>query len=133
MELVMYAKNLKGKGEEIKVVLNAVSQENEVETFNSLDGLRHWLLRAPHNEAVVVLVAEKREEITELMSVLPLFRKVKIILMLPDQEPETIKIGYKLEPRFLSFLDGGFSTLTGIVTNMLARSKSNKKLEEQGL
>lgn len=127
MELMMYAKNLKGKGEQIQVALNSINGDREIGTFDTLDELKLWLLTADHNEAVIVLVAEKREELAELMQALPLFRKVKIILMLPDREPETIKIGYKLEPRFLSFLDGGFSILSEIVKNMLTSAGSDNK------
>ena len=72
-----------------------------------------------NHTAVVVLVANEREELAELLPIMPLFRRVKIILILPDREPETIKLGYQLEPRFLSFIDSGFTMVKEVVQRML--------------
>jgi hypothetical protein len=38
--------------------------------------------------------------------------------MLPDRKPETIKIGYQLEPRFLSFIDKGYSEVKAVLRKM---------------
>ena len=50
------------------------------------------------------------------------FRRLRIILVLPDRAPETIKIGYQLEPRFLSFVDKGFSEVKAVLKKMTAGS-----------
>ncbi len=105
MNLILYTKKTEFSGAKLRVVFESLVSKDEIEPFHSTEGLRNRLLRTTYNDGIVVLVADKREELFELLPILHLFRKVRIILVLPDRKPETVKIGYKLEPRFLSFID----------------------------
>jgi hypothetical protein len=119
MGIIIYSKDFTEPTTEIKVIFEALSPRQNVKVFSSVDDLAESLLTTFYQDGIVVLMAKKREELSELMPILPLFRRVRIILLLPDQEPETIKIGYSLEPRFLSCLDNGLSEVKSVVQKML--------------
>jgi hypothetical protein len=124
MSIVLYAKNINGPGAELKLVIQDAAGKNQVEIFDSVDRLMEWRLSNIVQKAVVVLFAEKKDELTDLLPVIQLFRQVQIVLVLPDHEPETIKIGYQLEPRLLSFMDSGFLILKTALRRMLGRSEN---------
>jgi hypothetical protein len=48
-----------------------------------------------------------------------LFGNIKIVLILPDRNNETIVIGHKLRPRFLSYTDSDFIDVAVVLENML--------------
>jgi hypothetical protein len=130
MNLVLYAKNSNESETKLKLIAESVSQKNNVEIFQSIDDLSNRLLTIPREECVVILAAEKRDDLSELLPIIPLFRRVKIILILPDAEPETIKIGYKLEPRFLSFMGDGFNIVKEILKKMTKKTDPVEIWEE---
>jgi hypothetical protein len=119
MNLILYTKKTESSGTKLRIVFESLVSKNEIELYHSTESLRNRLLRTSYQDGIVVLVAEKRQELSELLSILHLFRKVRIILILPDRKPETIKIGYKLEPRFLSFVDPGFAEVKAVLKKMI--------------
>lgn len=123
MSVVLYARNINGPGAQLKLVVENAAGKNQVQLFNSVEQLMEWRLSNFAQKAVVVLFAEKRDELEALLPVIELFRQVQIVLVLPDREPETIKIGYQLEPRLLSFIDSGFLIVKSAIQRMLRRSQ----------
>jgi hypothetical protein len=127
MSLVLYSKKDEGSTAEFKVLCESLLPNGDVKTFGSQDELKKWLLTTGYDdEAVVVLMAQKRDELTELLPIIHLFRKVRIILILPDSKPETIKIGYKLEPRFLSFASSDSGEIQAVLAKMLKSGSKGK-------
>lgn len=127
MNLILYTKKTESSNIKLRVVFESLVSKDEIELHHSIESLRHRLLRTTYNDGIVVLVADTREELSELLPILHLFRKVRIILVLPDRKPETIKIGYKLEPRFLSFIDRGFAEVKAVLKKMIGGIPSFEK------
>jgi hypothetical protein len=119
LNLILYTKKTESSGIKLRVVFESLVSKNEIELFHSTEGLRNRLLRTTYIDCIVVLITDTREELFELLPILHLFRKVRIILVLSDRKPETIKIGYKLEPRFLSFVDPGFAEVKAVLKKMI--------------
>jgi len=51
----------------------------------------------------------------ELVTLKNLFGTLPIILILPDQQVATIRMGHLLQPRFLTFYDSDFNELTQVI------------------
>jgi hypothetical protein len=122
LNLILYTKKTAPSGAQLRLVFESLVSKDAMELFHSIEGLRNRLLRTNYNDGIVVLIADSREELSELLPILHLFRKVRIILVLPDRKPETIKIGYQLEPRFLSFIDQGLTEVKAVLKKMLSRA-----------
>jgi len=120
LNLIIYSKKIDSEKKEFQFVFKSLFSKNEIETFHSIEGLKQRILRTTYDEGIVILIAERREELSELLPIIHLFRRLRIILVLPDRKPETIKIGYQLEPRFLSFVDKGFSEVKAVLKKMTA-------------
>lgn len=126
MGLIVYSKTIEGTGDRIQSVAELIIPKEEIEIYRSIDQFVDRLLLADCEGLVAVLIATKIEELLQLTSILPVLRKVRIILILPDRKPETINIGYKLEPRFLSYIDSGFFEVQAVLKKMY-ESMSNSK------
>ncbi len=127
MNLIIYNKKIDSGENEFQFVFKPLFSKNEIEIFHSIEGLRQRILRTTYDEGIVVLIAERREELSELLPIIHLFRRLRIILVLPDRKPETIRIGYQLEPRFLSFVDKGFSEVKAVLKKMTAANPTAKE------
>jgi hypothetical protein len=45
--------------------------------------------------------------------------ETKVIVILPDKEPETIKLGHKLFPRYMDFIDSNFTGINEVLTKII--------------
>jgi hypothetical protein len=131
MSLTIYAKNLRGPETKLQVLCESLVEKDKINVFSSIDSLREWLFLKAREKAVVFLITEDKDELEDLLPVIELFRKVQLILVLPDREPQTIRIGYQLEPRFLTFIDSGLGVLKGILKNMLGRTNGSLELSKR--
>ncbi len=119
MRLLLYAKNDDCYSEKLQAAGESVVSKEEIEVIYSIEHLSEMLMNAPYKDTVAVLITEKRDELFQLNSILGLLRKARVILILPDREPETVSIGYKLEPRFLSYIDSDVSEVSAVLNKML--------------
>jgi len=125
--LLIYAKDLKGPNPHLQILAENIAEDKPVKVFVSVKELAEWLLGKPNHKAIVVLTAQNKDELSELVPIIHLFRKIQVVLMLPDREPETIRIGYRLEPRFLGFIDSRMDDIRSIFRHMLSVSGSFRR------
>jgi hypothetical protein len=125
MNLVLYANAKNGSGIRLQRVIESTVPEEQVKTFITVDGLVHMLRQSAHGVSIAVLSAASRQELLELYSLKDLFKDIRIILILPDSESETMTIGHKLGPRFISYIDGNYNDVSMVLRKMVAYMKSN--------
>ena len=115
MQMLFYAKN--GAGENI---LNSIeSLFSEVEVFRSMIGLSARFRQPLEDPTITVLIAQTREELENLLLIRDLLRDVRIVLVLPDRDAETIAKGHVLQPRFFSYLDADAGQVNAVLKKML--------------
>jgi hypothetical protein len=76
----------------------------------------------PQAEPVVILIAADRQALRQLLSLKGFLRRIRIILVLPDDEEETIAMAHRLNPRYLCYLEDNCSELGLVVSKMLGHS-----------
>ena len=103
--------------------IKKVVSENDIEVMRSRDSLSKRLSQVDCGQAIVVLITNDRQDLIYLRSMIRLLRKARVLLIIPNSEPETVRIGYKLEPRFLSTGPENFSEIRAVLRNMLEGEK----------
>ncbi|MEE8554017.1 MAG: hypothetical protein V3S72_12015 [Desulfobacterales bacterium] len=130
-DVILYSMFLEGTGGQLRKMIEDVVPNENTEIYNTIDTLGKRLRRPSYNIAVAVLLFSGREELRDVLSIRHLFDNIKIILILPDRKNETILLGHKLRPRFLSYTDGDFKDVAAVLKKMLTvLDFNNKKLRE---
>jgi hypothetical protein len=131
--VIFYRMFSEGTGGQLQKVIEDVVPNENAEIYSTIDMLAERLRRPSYNVAVAVLLIGGREELWDVLSIRHLFDSIKIILILPDRTDETIAIGHKLRPRFLSYLDNDFKDVAAVLKKMLTvLNFSNEKQREVG-
>ncbi len=68
---------------------------------------------------IAVLEAQSMEELKDLVALHDLFLDIRVILILPDRERETISNAHKLRPRFLAYTDSDFEPVKVVLNKMI--------------
>jgi hypothetical protein len=119
IRLLLYAPVSEGVGEQLQKMIEELVSENNVEIYRSIESLAHRLRQPKNDLPVAVLHAARRKDLSDIVSIRGLLRDVRIILVLPDRDENTIAQGHTLRPRFLSYTDSDFADISAVLEKCL--------------
>jgi len=91
----------------------------DIEVDRTIDGLSARLRQPKDDAFVAVLMAKSRKELLYFLSILNLFRDIRIILVVPDRNQETIALAHQLRPNFLCYKNSDFTEVIAVLNKML--------------
>lgn len=77
-------------------------------------------LHQPLSEAMIfVFLISSRQELLELVEYQEWLRDYRLILVLPDDDMETISRGHALRPRFVTYAESDFIDISAVLGKMI--------------
>ena len=116
MKVLLYSTASEAIVERAKTVLQS-SVSDGIEVYRTINDLS-LRLRGAKDTAIVILLVGNREDFLDLLAIRHLFRNIRIIVVVPDTEHETIAMAHRLRPRYLTYIDGNFLGLSAVVNKM---------------
>jgi len=130
MALLFYASDKQGTGKLLWNLHQDLAAEHQGEFCQTIDTLSQKLHQPKSDSSIAVLLAGTQKELVDILSIGNLLERIRIILILPDSNKDTISKGHTLLPRFLTYVDGNFSWVTAVLEKMLSYNhyvKNTKK------
>jgi|WetSurSiteA1Bulk_404760.scaffolds.fasta_scaffold145382_2 hypothetical protein len=118
--ILVYANDANGAKETLREVVQSTVPAASVEVYNSVESLSERLSSPLAGYTVIVILANTKQDLMEILSLQSLLFDHRVILILPDKEPDTMAIGHRLRPRFVSFRDGDFSDVGAVLQKMIS-------------
>lgn len=125
MSLLYYRPPQNIAAEKLQFVIESEMPEQRLEIFYSIEGLSERLSQSARGNCTAVILAENITDLENLFTLKNLLRDIRIILVLPDRSEEVISMGYKLHPRFLSYMDSEFSDVAVVLKKMIRLMEEN--------
>ncbi len=104
----------------LKPKLNERLPQTALEIFASYPALRQRLCQLDEAQVLTILAADSHEQLQQFRELRRLFADMPIVLILPDTAPETIRLGHRLSPRFVSSRGANLNDLVMVVARMNA-------------
>ena len=104
----------------LQKLLEALCPCQRIKTCRTISSLSARLCQPKHNLDAAVLFAATKDELDQLFSINDLIDDLRIVLVVPDRESDTILKGHILRPRFLTDVDSDFSDIAAVLKKMLA-------------
>jgi hypothetical protein len=131
MDLVLYfSEEAAGPGQELQEVLNNALPERRLEVFTDLEELVTDLQRPEAEPALVVLVIGHPAELEEFLPLGSLWQDAGVILVLPDENEETLALAQQLHPRYIKSAEEDFVELASVIDEMLKERRIASMGEE---
>ncbi len=119
-KLLLYAPLAHGASSRLEEVLATIVPAQAIEVVRTSGDLARRLSR-PHNGLeVAVILAAGRKKLWELQSLDQMLENLRVILILPDADPQTIAQGHTLRPRYLTDIKSNFQDVAAVLEKMLA-------------
>ncbi len=99
--------------------MNEVVLKKHIENYHTLKNFSIRLRQFSKEPTIAVLYATNRRELSKILAIQNLLFDIHIVLILPDNTDETVSIGHKLHPRFLSYVDSDFKDVTAVLKKMI--------------
>jgi len=97
----------------------------DIEVERTIDGLSARLHQPKDDAFVAVLMAKSRKELLDFHPLLNLFRDIRIILIVPDQDQETITLAHQLRLNFLGYKNSDFTEIIEVLNKMLQAHRNS--------
>jgi hypothetical protein len=120
--MLVYATSNDGTKELLEKALELVLPKSRIESHESVESLKRRLLSPAGSDTVLLVMPDGKEDLEALMPIRNILFNLKTILVLPDKSEETVALGHRLRPSFLSYKDSDFSDVAAVVRKM-ARSR----------
>ena len=127
--VILFSTSQRKSGERLQRIVEAVVSEKNVKIYRTIDALSGGLRQPRTDVSVALLLASSRMDLHELVSLRDLLWDIKIILILPDSDPETIAKGHILRPRFLSICTSDFVDVAAVLSLMIRNIGANKNID----
>ncbi len=123
MNLFFYSTETGGTGGQLQRLVETLAPEEKVEVYRSIGSLSKRLYLPRNTMSIAVLHARSKRELLDIVSLGYLFHDVRVILILPDRKDETIALGHRLRPRFLTFSNSDLTGVSGVLRKMLGHEE----------
>ena len=121
MAILVYYTDNQDAGETLRQVIEKSVQDEKIEVYREIGALSERLRRPSFDLSVAVLFCCSKNDLLEVLTLQNLLKDVRVILILPDDDVDTLAKGHALGPRFLSYRDGGFQDVAGVLSRMIGR------------
>jgi hypothetical protein len=120
MNVILYRPVIEENSKELLYrVIENLELEIRLEVHRTIGSLSHSLSQPKEDSTVAVLFAASKDELLNILSIRDLLFNVRIILVLPDREDDTIAKGHSLRPRFLTYVDSDSEKIIAVLGKML--------------
>ena len=119
VKILFYSSKMQDPEVSIGASLRTLVPDERIEIYRSIEDLANGLLQLLDPDAIVILQAGDRQELLRILSFRDLLQGVRVILLVPDREEETISLAHRLRPRFLGNSENDFSNTMSVVRKML--------------
>jgi hypothetical protein len=142
---ILYLPSVNGLERRFLALLEMELPKKKFEICHSIGELSTRLRKPRSSVRVAVLFALNQEEIMRILSLGDLMADVKSILVLADDDRDTIMKAHTLRPRYVTWVDSDFKHIVNVLRNMVAlydvpfgnarnpRSRSSLKTRSLGM
>ena len=127
MNLILFAhKDASKKGVILKSIIEQQFKENKIEIFQAFNAFKSRLKQVSiYDKEIFILLADSRNRLKELISLIDLLNDRRIILILSDDSKATTHIAHQFFPRYFTYINDTYDDLCAVLKKMTHQEKIN--------
>ncbi|MCK5096557.1 MAG: hypothetical protein KAR45_00555 [Desulfobacteraceae bacterium] len=122
------------KGETLKGIIEKRFNDINSRILHTFKMLKSRLKKSSGSteKEIFVLLAESKNRLDELTSLIDLLENKRVILILPDESKETISKASQFFPRFFTLVSETYDDLLSVLNKMINQNNTNTKHYNKG-
>ena len=124
MQLIIFSSPLNMIGHNLQKGMQGIADRIQLNAFGDIPSLVAHLRKPMREDTLCILIPADNHDLHCLNTIRHLMRDMRLILILPNRQAETISEGHSLRPRFVSYVDCPLTDVTAVVRKMLDSTQS---------
>jgi len=125
MKVLYYGTTNNGAGKRLQKAIESVIPIEHTEFCRDIEELGRRLRLPTCDLSICVFFAKSKAELFDLVLMKGLLFNLRILLILPDGDNETITMGHTLFPRFLTYADSDFKDVEAVLKKIIQQDHSD--------
>ena len=126
MSLLMYAAKSEAAAKRLQQAVEEIVPAKDLEICPDFKSLSSRLQQPMNGLEIAVLLAGSERDLTGFHSLRDLLSEMRILLVIPDREPETYTRAHRLRPRFMTHTDSDFQDIKAVLGKMVDGPKPGR-------
>ncbi len=125
MKVLYYGTNNHYDGNRLQKAIESIVPIEDTEIYREIEQLGKRLRLPTCDISISVFFTKNKAELFDLVLLKDALLNLRIILILPDEDEETINMGHTLFPRFVTYVDSDFMDVQAVMRKMIQQERSN--------
>ena len=125
MKVLYFGTTNNGAGKRLQKAIESVVSIKDTEICRDIEELGRRLRLPTCDISISVFFTKSKAELFDLVLIKKLLLNLRIILILPDGDNETITMGHTLFPRFLTYADSDFKDVEAVLEKIIKQDHSD--------
>ena len=125
MKVLYFGTTNNGAGKRLQKAIESVVSIEDTEICRDIEELGRRLRLPTCDISISVFFTKSKAELFDLVLIKKLLLNLRIILILPDGDNETITMGHTLFPRFLTYADSDFKDVEAVLEKIIKQDHSD--------
>lgn len=121
MRVVFYARDDYPQRQRLVSLLQQLPDHPPLENHAELDRLMVALLSPRIGNLALIMLAADQNDLSQILAHQEILIDIPLILVLPNDQPATIRAGHLLRPRFINFAGNDFGEVLAVLARLLSR------------
>lgn len=114
-KFVLYSPDTNSFIRKLTELLDESFPRAQYEVYFRWEALRKRLQLLRQDICSVILIAPTRGALEMIMAIQPVLEGLKVVLVLPDRDADTIGKAHTFRPRYFTYVDTDFSEIVGVL------------------
>jgi hypothetical protein len=128
MKVLYYGTTNNGAGKRLLKAIESVVPIKDTEVYRNIEELGRRLRFPTRDVSISVFFAKSKADLFDLILIKKLLLDLRILIVLPDADNETITMGHALFPRFLTYADSDFKDVEAVLEKIIQKEHSDSKI-----
>jgi hypothetical protein len=130
VSILLYTGKPKRLAGRLRKIIEAEAAGREIVVCSDFEELSARLHQSVYDVDAAVLLLSTRKELEAMLSRKESLWGLRVILVLPHEDRDTISKAHRLSPRFIGFVDKGFTDVAAVLAKMLESSDKIRKTDK---
>jgi hypothetical protein len=131
MNLFFYMPRPGGREDELLSAVAPFVSRGSLEVFSDLQSFAARIRRPKDAPSIALIWNPTQEDLRQIGSMRDFLTGARILLVLADQETETIMLAHKIFPTYIAYVDDGISEIVSVLKRLTRAYKSGSGTEAE--
>jgi len=103
MKIIYYYSKVNEIGNRLMSMLENLDDQIKINTYRDWKIFSEELMEPKFDDSIMIVLISRKEELLNALSIRDRIHEYKLMLILPDNDEETVSLGHSLRPNFIAY------------------------------